>query len=225
MVFPSYRWLFYVATHEEDAFKRCFDRNNRTNHRRFSPAEPFYCLSFLSDENRRFVLGKLNDVSDGTINKLSKYLGEDSPIEFSNVINETNINTSSIAAICSNVKDLIDCFNATEQLFYDIDKTIQIENDDKVVRQMEKSFNVFLSNIQNFIDDEEATNSFVSYINSTFGDLLMNEKENVVDRNMTKTNYHFCIWIFHFIRSEDFASSVAQDCLYEIVFKGTSNYT
>ena len=174
VVFPSYRWLFYVATHEEDAFKRCFDRNNRTNHRRFSPAELFYCLSSLSDENRRFVLGKLNDVPDGTINKLSKYLGEDSPIEFSNVINETNINTSSIAAICSNVKDLIDCFNATEQLFYDIDKTIQIEDDDKVVRQMEKSFNVFLSNIQNFIDDEEATNSFVSYINSTFGDLLMN---------------------------------------------------
>ena len=215
---PVEKWMFYVVTHEEDAFKRCFDCKPNENDRRLNPKELFYCLKPLSDENRQFILGKISDVSDGVINILSKHVEEDNFVAFSNLINETNINTSSIASICMNVKALIDFNYAMEQFYLNIDQIVQIDNEVEVLRQMEKVFNVFLSNYESFIDDEQATDQVVNYVNNLFEELSQNENLSEVVSNLTISKYHYCLWFYHHIQSVDFATRVPLDVLEEIVF-------
>lgn len=215
---PVEKWIFYVVTHEEEAFKRYFDCKPNENDRRLSPKELFYCLRPLSDENRRSILGKLSNISDGVINKLSKYVEEDNFVEFSNVINETDINTSSITTICMNVNALIDYNYAMEQFYLNIDQIVQIDNEVEALRQMEKVFNVFLSNIERFIDDEKATDNFVNQVNNLFEVLSRNENVSKVASNLTIRNYHYCLWFYHHIQYIDFATRVPLDCLEELVF-------
>ena len=188
---PVEKWLFYVITHEENAFKRFFDCKPNENDRRLCPKELLYCLRPLSEENRRFIFGKLSDISDGVINKLSKYVEEDNLVEFSNVINETNINTSSIASICMNVKALIDNYNAMAQLYLNIGQIIQIDDEAEMFRQMEKVFNVFLSNFESIIGDEQATDQVMNYANSLVEELLRNENFSEVAGDLTIKKYHF----------------------------------
>ena len=225
---PVEKWLFYVITHEENAFKRSFDCKPNENDRRLCPKELFYCLRPLSDENRRFIFGKLSDISDGVINKLSKYVEEDNLVEFSNVINETNINTSSIASICMNVKALIDNYNAMEQLYLNVGQIIQIDDEAEMFRQMEKVFNVFLSNFESINGDEQATDQVVNYVNSLAEELSRNENFSEVASDLTMKKYHFCLWLYHLIQSDNtqadnnqsngFVTRVALDYLEKLVF-------
>ncbi len=220
---PVEKWLFYVITHEENAFKRFFDCEPNENDRRLCPKELFYCLRPLSDENRRFIFGKLSDISDGVINKLSKYVEEDNLVEFSNVINETNINTSSIASICMNVKALIDNYNAMEQLYLNVGQIIQIDDEAEMFRQMEKVFNVFLSNFESINGDEQATDQVVNYVNNLFEELSRNDNFSEVASDLTIKKHHYCLWLYHHIwpddnQSKGFVTRVALDYLEELVF-------
>lgn len=218
---PVEEWLFYVVTHEENAFKLYFDCKPNENDRRLSPKELFYCLRHLSDENRRSILGKLSNISDGVINKLSIYVEENSFAEFSNVINEMDINTSSITAICMKVNALIDYYYAIEQFYLNIDQIVQIDNEAEALRQMEKVFNVYLSNIERFINDEQATDNIVNQVNNLFESLSRNEDFSKVASNLTISKYHSCLWLYHHINNiqpDVFATRVSLDYLEQLVF-------
>ncbi len=217
VVLPVERWFFYVVTHEEDAFRRCFDCKPNENDRRLSPKELFYCLKPLSDENRRFILGKLSDVSDGVINKLSKFVEEDNLDEFSNVINETDINTSSITTLCKRIIALIDSESAIEQLNNDLE-SIQYDDEKKWYRQLEKVFNLYITKKENVFNDKKIIDDSVEEINNMFETLC--SINNPIDyySDQTVRNYHKCLYFYHFINSADFASRIALDYLNEIVF-------
>lgn len=220
VVIPFIRWNIFVVTHEEIAFKRiisnCEDEKN--DNRRISPMELFGCLRSLSDENRRLLLGQLKDVPDRVINKLSKSAEEDNFDEFSNVIDETEVNTSQITTICMEILSLIDFQSTLEQFYNDLIQAFQIDKEEESFRQIEKVFNLFFSNLQAITNDNSFVNLCVEKTNNTIEELTTNEEPSDYFRNNTISTYHSCIKYYIECDQEEIANRMEMQILEDIVF-------